>query len=159
MGMVAVPKTLDVNIPAGMRDSSVIRLAGQGERGIGNGPTGDLYLRVRLEPHPLFTVVEQDDVQLDLPVAPWEAALGARVSVPTLDAPVEMTIPPGAQGGQRLRLRGQGLNRRDGGRGNLYVRLKIVIPPSLSQSERELFEKLAAESRFNPRDLLDGGRR
>jgi len=91
-------------------------------------------------------------------VAPWEAALGARIAVPTLDGPVEMKIPAGAQGGQRLRLRGQGLNRRGGGRGDEYVKVKIVIPPNLAPKEKELFEKLAAESRFNARDLTAGGR-
>ena len=90
-------------------------------------------------------------------MAPWEAALGAKLPVPTLDGPVEMTIPPGAQGGQRLRLRGQGLNRRGGGRGDEYVKIKIVNPPKLGPKEKELFEKLAAESRFNARELMPAG--
>ena len=89
-------------------------------------------LRVRIEPHRVFNGVGADDVQVELPVAPWEAALGAKVTVPTLDGPVEMKIPAGAQGGQRLRLRGQGLNRRGGGRGDQYVRLNIVIPSKLT---------------------------
>jgi curved DNA-binding protein len=153
------PKTLDVTIPAGVRDGSVIRLAGQGQPGTGNAPAGDLLLRVRLEPHPLFSVIGDGDVQIDLPVAPWEAALGARVNVPTLDRSVEMTIPAGAQGGQQLRLRGQGLNRRNGGRGDEYVRLKIVNPPRLTEAEKALFAKLAAESRFDARELMKGGQR
>ncbi|MBO0727401.1 MAG: J domain-containing protein, partial [Blastocatellia bacterium] len=153
-GVVRRPRTLDVNIPAGVRNGSVIRLAGQGEPGMGAGPAGDLLLRLRLKPHRLFHLTPEGDVQIDLPVAPWETALGARVSVPTLDGSVEMTIPPGAQGGQRLRLRGQGLNRRGGGRGDEYVRLKIVIPPKPTEKEKELFEQLAAESRFNPRELI-----
>ena len=151
------PKTLDVTIPAGVREGSVIRLAGQGEPGMGNAPAGDLLLHVRLEPHPLFTVVGDGDVQIELPVAPWEAALGARVSVPTLDGSVEMTIPSGAQAGQRLRLRGQGLKRRGGGRGDEYVRLTIVIPPQLTEAEKALFAKLAAESHFDARELMKGG--
>jgi len=158
-GVVRRPKSLDVTIPAGVRDGSVIRLAGQGEPGSNGAGAGDLYLRVRLEPHPLFTVVGEDDIQLELPVAPWEAALGAKVSVPTLDRSVELTIPAGTQSGRRLRLRGQGLNRRGGGRGDEYVKIKIVIPPKLTDKERELFEKLAAESRFNARELMAGGRR
>jgi curved DNA-binding protein len=158
-GVVRRPKTLDVNIPAGARDGSVIRLARQGEPGTGNAPAGDLFLRVTIQPHRFFTVVNGDDVQIDLPVAPWEAALGAKVSVPTLDGPVEMTIPAGTQGGQKLRLRGQGLNRRGGGRGNQYVRLKIVNPEKMTNREKELFERLAAESRFNPRELITGGAR
>ena len=157
-GLVRRPKSLEVNIPAGVRDGSVIRLAGQGEPGTGNAPAGDLFLRARIRPHHIFRLVGEDDVEVELPVAPWEAALGAKVSVPTLDGPVEMTIPAGTQGGQRLRLRGQGLNRRPGGRGDEYVRLKIVIPPKLTPRERELFEKLAAESRFNARELMGGGR-
>src|SRR5262249_8128979 len=126
------PKTLDVNIPAGVHEGSVIRLAGQGMPGTGNAPAGDRFLRVRPEPHPLFTVLNESDIQIDLPVAPWEAALGARVSVPTLDGSVEMTIPAGTQGGQQLRLREQGLRQRQGGRGAAYVRLRIVIPPQLT---------------------------
>src|SRR5262249_55240674 len=96
-GFIRRPKSLEVNIPAGVRDGSVIRLAGQGEPGTGNAQAGDLFLRVRMKPHPLFSLVGDDDVQIELPVAPWEAALGAKVSVPTLDGPVEMTIPAGAQ--------------------------------------------------------------
>jgi curved DNA-binding protein len=157
-GAIRRPKSIEVTIPPGVRDGSVIRLAGQGEPGANGAPAGDLFLRVRLQPHRLFSIVGDNDVQIELPVAPWEAALGAKVSVPTLDGPVELKIPPGAQGGQRLRLRGRGLNRRGGGRGDQYVKLKIVIPPKPGPKERELFEKLAAESRFNPRELMAGGR-
>jgi DnaJ-class molecular chaperone len=158
-GVVTRPKTLDVTIPPGVRDGAVIRLAGQGEPGSNGANAGDLFLRVRIAPHPLFTIVGDNDIQIELPVAPWEAALGATISVPTLDGPVEMKIPAGSQGGQRLRLRGQGLNRRGGGRGDEYVKLKIVIPPTLTPKERKLFEELAAESHFDARELLPGGRR
>jgi curved DNA-binding protein len=157
-GAIRRPKSLDVTVPAGVRDGSVIRLAGQGEPGTSGAPGGDLFLRVRIEPHPLFSTVGGDDIQVELPVAPWEAVLGAEVSVPTLDGPVEMKIPAGVQGGQRLRLRGQGLNRRGGGRGDQYAKLKIVIPPKLTAEEKKLFEKLAAGSRFNARELMKGGR-
>jgi curved DNA-binding protein len=157
-GVVRRPKSLDVTIPPGVREGTVIRLAGQGEPGSNGAAAGDLFLRVRIEPHPLFSIVGEDDVQVELPVAPWEAALGAKVSVPTLEGSVEMTIPAGSQAGQRLRLRGQGLNKR-GGRGDQYVKLKIVNPPKLTAREKELFEKLAAESRFNARELMAGGRR
>jgi DnaJ-class molecular chaperone len=156
-GAIRRPKSFDVTIPAGVREGSVIRLAGQGEPGVDGAPPGDLFLRVRIEPHRLFNIVGADDIEIDLPVAPWEAALGAKVIVPTLDQPVEMTIPAGAQGGQRLRLRGQGLTRREGGRSDQYVKLKIVIPPKLTAQERELFEKLAAASRFNARQSMAGG--
>jgi curved DNA-binding protein len=157
-GAIRRPKSLDVTIPAGVRDGSVIRLAGQGEPGTNGAKAGDLFLRVRIEPHRLFSIVGEDDVQIELPVAPWEAALGARVSVPTLEGSVDMTIPAGAQGGQRLRLRGQGLTRRGGGRGDQYVKLKIVIPSRLTPKEKELLEKLLAESRFNARELMTGGK-
>jgi len=155
-GEIRRPKSLEVTIPAGVRDGSVIRLAGQGEPGSNGAPAGDLFLRVRIQPHRLFTISGEDDVQIELPVAPWEAALGANIPVPTIDGPVEMKIPAGAQGGQRLRLRGQGLNKRGGGRGDEYVKIKIVIPPKLAPKEKELFEKLAAESRFNARELTAG---
>jgi curved DNA-binding protein len=155
-GSIRRPKSLEVNIPPGVRDGSVIRLADQGEPGVGNAQAGDLFLRVRIKPHSFFSLVGEDDIQVELPIAPWEAALGAKVGVPTLDGPVEMTVPAGAQGGQRLRLRGQGLNRRRGGRGDEYVKLKIVIPQKLTFQEKELFEKLAAESRFDARDLMRG---
>jgi curved DNA-binding protein len=147
-------KSLEVTIPPGVRDGTLIRLAGQGEPGTNGGTRGDLYLHVRIEPHPLFEIVGHADVQIELPVAPWEAALGAKVIVPTLDGPVEMKIPADTQGGQRLRLRGQGLNKRRGSRGDQYVKIKIVIPPKLSTKEKDLFEKLAAESRFDPRERL-----
>jgi curved DNA-binding protein len=156
-GAIRRPKSLEVTIPAGVREGSVIRLPGQGEPGSSVAPAGDLFLRVRLQPHRLFQTIGENDVQIELPVAPWEAALGAKIPVPTLDGPVEMKIPPGSQGGQRLRLRGQGLNRRGGGRGDEYVKIRIVIPPKLTPKEKELFEKLAAESRFNARELMAGG--
>jgi len=156
-GAIRRPKSLEVTIPAGVRDGSVIRLPGQGEPGSSGAPAGDLFLRVRLQPHRLFQTIGENDVQIELPVAPWEAALGAKIPVPTLDGPVEMKIPAGAQGGQRLRLRGQGLNRRGGGRGDEYVKIRIVNPPKLAPKERELFEKLAAESRFNARELMPAG--
>jgi DnaJ-class molecular chaperone len=153
-GVVQGTRTFDVRIPPGMRNGSIIRLAGQGEPGSGGALPGDLLLHVQIKPHRLFRLVGEDSVEIEFPVAPWEAALGAKVQVPTLDGPVEMTIPAGTQGGQRLRLRGQGPNKRGGGRGDQYVKIKIVIPPKLTSKEKALFEKLAEESRFNPRDLM-----
>jgi curved DNA-binding protein len=151
---------IDVKIPPGSREGTIIRLAGQGEPGIGKGPSGDLLLHVRLARHPVFEVVGVDDIQAELNVAPWEAALGAKVRVPTLEGPadIEMKIPPGSQAGQRLRLRGEGLFRRAGGRGDEYLRLQIVNPPDLSAAEKDLFTKLAAASRFDPRAAATGGR-
>lgn len=153
-GVVRRQKSLEVTIPAGVRDGSVIRLAGQGEPGANGAAPGDLFLHVRIEPHPLFEIVDENDIQVEVPVSPWEAALGATVRVPTLDGQVEMKIPAGTQAGKRLRLRSQGLNKRDRGRGDEYVKVKIVIPPKLTPKEKQLFEKLAAESHFEARDLL-----
>jgi curved DNA-binding protein len=149
-GQVVRPKTIEVNIPSGVRDGSTVRLAGQGGAG-GNGTQpGDLYLRIRLRPHPTFSV-RGDDLEIELPITPWEAALGTKLEVPTIDGKVELTIPPGAQSGQRLRLRGQGLNKRKGGRGDQYVRLKTVVPKEVSAEERSLFEELRKVSHFDPR--------
>jgi curved DNA-binding protein len=149
-GQVAKPRTIEVNIPAGVHDGSTVRLAGQGGAGMNGAQPGDLYLHIRLRPHPVFTV-RGDDLEVELPVAPWEAALGTRVAVPTIDGQVEMTVPAGAQSGQRLRLRGQGLNKHRGGRGDEYVRLKMVVPKESSAEERRLYEELRRVSRFDPR--------
>ncbi len=153
-GTILREKFLDVAIPAGVRTGSVIRLAGQGEPGGNGAPAGDLFLHVQIQPDPLFEVIGEDDIQVELPISPWEAALGASLSVPTLEGNVEMKIPAGTQEGKRLRLRAQGLKKREGGRGDEYVKVKIVIPTKLTGKEKSLFEKLAAESHFNPRDLL-----
>ena len=153
-GVVPRQRSFDVTIPAGVREGSVIRLAGQGEPGANGAPPGDLFLRVRIEPHRLFEIIGEDDIQVEVPVSPWEAALGARISVPTLDGNAEVKIPAGTQGGKRLRLRAQGLNKREGGRGDEYVKLTILIPPKLTTKEKQLFEKLAVESHFDARDLI-----
>jgi curved DNA-binding protein len=149
-GRVLKPKTIEVNIPAGVRDGSTVRLAGQGGNGSNGTEPGDLYLHIRLRPHPLFSV-KGDDLEAELSVAPWEAALGAKVDAPTIDGKVELTIPAGASTGQRLRLRGQGLNKRQGGRGDEYVRVKIVVPKTVSAEERRVYEELKRVSRFRPR--------
>lgn len=144
-------RTLTVTIPAGVRDETILRLAGQSGAGPGGGLPGDLLVHIRLQQHPRFTLVGSDDLQSDLPVTPWEAVLGARVPVKTLDGQVELTVLAGSQNGQRLRLRGQGLHRRSGRCGDLYVRLQILVPTQPTPKERELFEQLAAVSSFNPR--------
>jgi len=149
-GQVLKPKRIEVNIPTGVRDGSTIRLAGQGGTGSNGSEPGDLYLHIRLRPHPVFTV-KGDDLEVELPITPWEAVLGAKVAAPTIDGKVELTIPPGAKSGQRLRLRGQGLNKRKGGRGDEFVRLKIVVPKQVSAEERHLYEELKRISRFDPR--------
>ena len=148
--MQGAEKTIDVNIPAGVRDGSTVRLAGQGGAGANGSEPGDLYLHIKLLPHPVFTV-KGDDLEVELPLAPWEAVLGANVEAPTLDGKVAVKIPAGARSGQRLRLRGQGLNKRSGGRGDEYARLKIVVPKEVSAEERRLYEELKRVSQFNAR--------
>ena len=138
-----------VTIPAGVTDGQLIRLAGQGEAPPGGGRAGDLYLEVHIRPHSLYQL-EGRDVTLTLPVAPWEAALGATVTVPTLGGAVEMHVPPGAQSGQKLRLRGRGLPGQPPG--DEYVQLKVVLPPADSPEARALYEDMRAKlAGFDPR--------
>ncbi len=150
-GRLLEPKTMTVKIAPGARDNSVVRLAGKGAAGTGGAPSGDLFLRIRIKPDPRFEMVGTDDIQVELPVSPWEAALGTKVPVPTLEGSVEVTIPPGTQGGSRLRLRGQGLRKRNGGRGDQYVKVRIVLPASLSREEEKILKELARVSKFDPR--------
>ena len=133
-------RSLDVTIPRGIRDGATLRLAGQGSRGINGGPPGDVYLHVRLAPHPRYRVVG-DDLEMDLPLWPWQTVLGADVRVDTPDGPVTLTVPPGTQSGARLRLRGRGLPRGDG-RGDLYAVVRVVVPTRPSAAEREAYETL-----------------
>ncbi len=149
-GQVLSPRTLDVNIPPGARNDSVIRLARQGQPGQGGGEAGDLFVKLKIRPHPLFTV-SGDDITAEIAITPWEAVLGATIEVPTIDGKAEMKVPPGTQGGQRMRLRGQGLSKRGGGRGDEYVKFKIVVPTHPSEREKELFKELSEASHFNPR--------
>jgi len=142
-------KTLQVNIPAGVKDGSKIRLAGQGSPGLGGGPAGDLYLKVKILPHTQFKL-DGNNVIYELPLAPWEAVLGTRLRVPTLEGQVELRIPPGISSGQKLRIKGKGLGR-GARKGDQLVRVVIKSPKSLSPREKELWEKLARESNFNPR--------
>ena len=146
-------RTLRVTIPAGVTTGQVIRLGGQGAAGAGGGPAGDLLLEVAIATHPLYRL-EGRDVTLELPVAPWEAALGATVSAPTLGGPVELRIPPGARAGQRLRLRGRGLPGDPPG--DQYVVIKVVLPPADTPRARELYEALRRELPFDPRAELTG---
>ena len=143
-------RSYDVAIPPGVRQDQRIRLAGEGGQGFGSGPSGDLFLRVRLTPHPRFRL-DGRDLHADLPVTPWEAALGAEAAVPTLDGSVRARVPAGSSSGRRLSLRGQGYPGPRGGRGDLYATVKIMVPAHLSDRERELFEQLAAASSFDPR--------
>jgi curved DNA-binding protein len=148
-GRVAVqPRTLKVTIPAGVTEGQRIRLAGQGSPGIGGGPTGDLYLEIGFRPHRLY-VVQGRDVTLELPIAPWEAALGATMQIPTLGGSVDLRVPAGAKTDQKLRLKGRGLPGATPG--DQYVVLKIVTPPAESAKARELYEAMQRELAFDPR--------
>jgi len=140
----------EVRIAAGVTDGSRIRLAGKGGPGIGGGAPGDLFLKVRIEPHRRFRV-DGHDLQVEVPVTPWEAALGATVEVSVVEGTANLKIPPGIQSGQKLRLRGKGLPRRDDQRGDLLAVVKIVVPTTLTERERELFAEMARVSGFNPR--------
>lgn len=145
------PRSYEVRIPAGVKEGSRIRLSGQGGSGHGGGPGGDLFLMVRLQPHPLFSVVADHDLETTISVSPWEAALGATVEVQTLGGPASLKLAPGSQSGQRLRLRGKGLPKGRGEFGDLFVRIRIVVPQQLSEREQQLFEQLREESAFRPR--------
>lgn len=140
-------RTLNVRIPKGIRTGQKIRLAGQGGPGLGKGEPGDLYLQVELNPHGLYRV-DGRDVYLQLPVAPWEAALGATVKAPTPSGAVDLRIPPESNQGSKLRLRGKGIPGKEPG--DMYVVLKVTLPPSKDES-RALYEKMKEQMAFNPR--------
>jgi curved DNA-binding protein len=135
-------ETYQVKIPRGVHEGQRIRLAGQGEAGERGGKSGDLFLRVRLARHPDFSV-EGSDLIHEAKIAPWQAVLGTELKVPTLEGTARLKIPPGTQGGQRFRLRGRGLSRADGARGDLYVDLQINVPKKISDREREIWQDLA----------------
>jgi curved DNA-binding protein len=142
-----------VTIPAGVTEGQLIRLSGQGEPAGEGGKAGDLYLEAHILPHRLYQL-DGRDVTLTLPVAPWEAALGAGVTVPTLGGPVEMQIPAGAQSGQKLRLRGRGLPGQPPG--DEYVQLKVVLPPATTADAKALYAEMRSKLSFNPRADLTG---
>ena len=143
-------KTYTVNIPKGIRPGQRIRLAGLGGPGIGGGPAGHLYLQVEILPHAAFRL-EGRDLYTTLDVTPWEAALGANATISTLEGNVRVKIPAGSSSGRRIRLRGKGFPDPKGGAGDLYAELQIVLPKSLTDEERRLFEELARCSTFHPR--------
>lgn len=144
----AQTRTLNVRIPVGVTQGRQIRLAGQGAPGLDGAPAGDLYLEVEIRPHRHFTT-DGKDIQLRLPVAPWEVALGATVLVPTLGGAVNLKIPPGSQSGQRLRLKGRGLPGDPPG--DELVVLEIVAPPPSTEAIRDAYRRLAQSAGFNPR--------
>jgi len=151
--VVTAERQLDVSIPKGIRAGQHLRLAGQGGPGLGAGAAGDLYLEIAFKPHAHFRVDAQD-VYLDLPLAPWEAALGATLTVPTPAGPVQLTIPPGTAAGRKLRLKGRGIPAKPPG--DLYVLPVIVLPPADSAQAKEAWRTLASGFSFNPRAHLEG---
>jgi curved DNA-binding protein len=134
-------RSIEAQIPPGVRDGTVLRLAGQGGPGIGGGPAGDLYLHVRLVPHPRYRVAG-DDIVVDLPLAPWQAVLGDDVTIETPTGNVTMKVPAGSQNGRKLRLRGRGLPRKDGTSGDLIAVIRIDVPKHPTPTEREAYEAL-----------------
>ena len=146
--VVVKDRTLNVTIPKGIREGQHIRLAGQGAPGMGKGPAGDLYLEVRFAPDPLYRV-EGKDITIDLPVAPWEAALGASVKVPTPEGPVMLKIPPGSIKGRTMRLKGRGLPGKPPG--DMHAVLKIVLPPADTDKAKEVYQQMERQLPFDPR--------
>ncbi len=142
-------RTLNVKIPKGVKAGQSIRLQGQGSPGIGGGKAGDLYLEIGFNPHSIYKV-DGRDVSLELPIAPWEAALGGSVPVPTPAGKVDLKIPPGSSSGKRMRLKGKGIPAKTPG--DFYVTLEIALPKKISQKEKALYEQLRhAAPSFNPR--------
>ena len=144
-------KNYQVKIPQGITDGARIRLAGQGGHGPRGGSAGDLYLNIQIAPHARFKV-EGHNLEVMLPITPWEAALGAKITLATLEGDATITLPPGSESGQRLRLRGKGLRQGKGLEpGDLMISIQIVVPKKLNAREKELFEELAKSSAFKPR--------
>ncbi|NOU09457.1 MAG: DnaJ domain-containing protein [Nitrospira sp.] len=144
-------RSLNVQIPKGIRESQHIRLAGQGAPGIKGTTPGDLYLEIRFHPHPLYRV-QGRDLSLSLPIAPWEAILGATVKAPTPTGVVEVKIPPGSQSGRKLRLKGRGIPGEPAG--DLYLGLEVVLPRADTEQAQQIYQNMARELAFNPREAL-----
>lgn len=145
-------RTLKVRIPKGIRQGQQIRLGGQGSAGMGSGKAGDLYLEVEFKPHRYYRV-EGADVYLDLPLAPWEAALGAQVNVPTPSGAIDLKIPANSKAGKKLRLKGRGIPARSPG--DLYVVLQIALPPADNEKTRDIYRKMQEEIEFDPRASME----
>ncbi len=150
--VVTKERTLNVDIPKGVREGQRIRLAGQGSAGLGDGRPGDLYLEIAFRPHRLYKA-DGKDVHLELPVTPWEAALGATVKVPTPAGAVDLKIPPGARNLQRLRLKGRGIPSKPPG--DFYVTLNLTLPPADTEAAQALYKKMQQDIPYNPRANLE----
>jgi curved DNA-binding protein len=148
------PRSVKARIPKGATDGQVLRLQEQGGKGAHGGRDGDVYIKISLRPHRLFRV-SGHDLYVDVPLLPWEAALGTEVRMPTLGGTVNLKVPAGTPAGRQLRLAGRGLPTRRGGAGDLYAIIQLAMPPELTERERGLLRELAAASSFNPRRHLE----
>ncbi len=158
-GSTTESKTIEVKIPAGVQDGTRVRVAGKGQPGSNGGKQGDLYLHVIIEPDPIFRR-QGSDIHVNVPIYPWEAALGAEIMAPTLTEPVKVKVPAGSKADSKLRLKGKGLPSATGGHGDLFLILHVVMPPSITPEEQVLFEQLARLKHPDPRiDLLNHARR
>jgi len=148
-------KSIELTVPAGVRDGQTLRLRGKGRPGLGGGPAGDALVEIGIRPHPLFTR-DGNDIEVELPITFDEAVLGAKVEVPTIHGRVTMTVPKGASSGRRLRLRGKGIKPAKGAAGDQHVRLKIVLPEKLDAEMEEIARRWRAHVRHDPRGRLGG---
>ena len=148
--MTRVPRTIKLRVPKGATEGQRLRVPGKGGSGSHGGRAGDLYLTIHIAPHAWFKP-SGHDLSIDVPLTPWEAALGASVEIPTLEGKVRLKVKAGSRSGQKMRLAGKGLPRPKGGHGDLYAVFQIAPPPELTEREKELFEELARTSEFNPR--------
>lgn len=143
-------KTFSVKVPSGIRNGEKIRLIGQGKPGANGGKNGDLFIKIKIENNKKFKL-DGYDLVTDLYITPWEAALGKRVNIDSIEDSVALYIPPGIQSGEKIRISKKGYKDGQGGRGDLVAEVKTVVPKELTDQERELFEKLKDISNFNPR--------
>jgi curved DNA-binding protein len=146
-----VTRNYQVKIPKGINDGTRIRMTGKGGRGVNSGPPGDLYLKINFMPHPRFNAVGHN-LHMDVPITPWEAALGSTVIVRLLDGEIHLKIPAGIQSGKKMRIKDKGMPKKMNGNGDLYAYITIVMPQKLTQKQMELFAELSKISDFNPRD-------
>jgi DnaJ-class molecular chaperone len=144
------PRPLNLNVPPGARDGAIIRVPWQSAGEINHHSKGDLFIKLKITPHPVFKA-DGDDVNIRVQITPWEAVLGATIEVPTLDGAVALAVPTGVQSGKRLRLKGRGLNKRDGERGDAFVQFVIVAPSDPSDQEMDLYKQLSRLDKSNPR--------
>jgi DnaJ-class molecular chaperone len=152
-GSTTEVKTIEVKIPAGVQEGTRVRVGGKGQPGSNGGKRGDLYLHVTIKPDPIFRR-QGSDIHVTLPVYPWEAALGAEIMAPTLTEPVRVKVPPGSKAEGKLRLKDKGLPSAAGGHGDLFLNLQIVVPPTVTEDERALYQRLAKGTHPDPRAEL-----